>query len=160
MIVGQNGALLRAEPAISTSRNIYWSLRDTAQKPRWEALNRDGKLAKLREIGGRIVRLEQAIPEHHAKIPAGERDLAGHGPIRTLEDEVWLHGKTISNPHAMVSVLTESLQEAQAERDWLLEHICIWIQTRRLERTMSLRAYLEHFSPRVQLDKTHHDGIF
>jgi hypothetical protein len=28
----------------------------------------------------------------------------------------------VSNPHAMVETMTEALAEAQAERDWLLEH--------------------------------------
>ena len=67
--------------------------------------------------------MEQTIREYRAKIPAWDRELSEHGPIRTVEDEVWAWGHMHSNPHAMVDTMTEALQEAYAERDWLLERL-------------------------------------
>jgi hypothetical protein len=44
------------------------------------------------------------------------------GHITRAEDQVWAWMHSVRNPHAMVETMTEALAEAQAERDWLLEH--------------------------------------
>ena len=107
----------------SDAGDLYWSLKDAAKKRAWDALDREGKLAQLRAIGARIGRIEQTIQEYQAKCPAWDPELSEHGPLTTVEDQVWAWMHSESNPHAMVETMTELLAEVQAERDWLLEHI-------------------------------------
>jgi hypothetical protein len=106
----------------SDAGDLYWSLKDAAKKRAWDALDREGKRGQLRAIGARIVRIEQTIQEYQAKCPAWDLKLAEQGPITTAEDQVWAWMHSVSNPHSMVETMTEALAEAQAERDWLLEH--------------------------------------
>jgi hypothetical protein len=107
----------------SDTGDLYWSLADAAKKRGWEALSREGKLATLHEIGGRITTIEGILREYRAKIPAWERELAEHGPISTTEDQVWAWVHAHANPHAMVKTMTKALQDAESERDWLLDHL-------------------------------------
>ena len=111
----------------SDTGDLYWSLKDDAQKRAWSALDREGKLAVLREIGGRMRHMEETIREYRAKIPAWEHEaqtLAARADASgDVRDQVYLEMHLKWPPHAMVKVMTESLQEAQAEHDWLLEHI-------------------------------------
>jgi hypothetical protein len=106
------------------ARDLYFSLADAARTHTWEALDREGKLAVLREIGGRMRSMEQAVREYGAKIPAWEhtaRALAARAEASgDLTDSVRLEMHLRNSPHAMVHVMSQSLQEATAERDWLL----------------------------------------
>jgi hypothetical protein len=109
------------------AEDLYFSLKDAAQKRGWEALDREGKLAVLREIGTRMRYMEQAIREYGAKIPGWEHQamaLAARAEASgDLKDQVYLEVHLRTRPHAMVHVMTERLREVQAERDWLLERL-------------------------------------
>jgi hypothetical protein len=111
----------------SDARDLYWSLHDAAKKRAWEALDREGKLAQLREISTRMGFMEQTIREYRAKIPAWEHEamtLAARAEASgTVEDRVFLEIHLRQPPHATVRVMTESLQGATAERDWLLDRL-------------------------------------
>jgi hypothetical protein len=102
-------------------------LKDVAKKRAWEALSHDAKLAVLHEIGGRMQLMEQTIREYRAKIPAWEHEamtLAARAAASgDLQDRVYVEIHLKQPPHAMVKVMTASLQEAMAERDWLLDHL-------------------------------------
>lgn len=108
----------------SDTRDLYWSLHDTAEKRAWEALDRDGKLAQLHEIAKYLDRTKELIQEWRAKIPAWERQRDERGPGQTDAEaylQEWMD--RFSDPRPMIETLEESLRDREADRDWLLDHI-------------------------------------
>jgi hypothetical protein len=98
---GRPMAWYRASAAYYTARatdthDLYGALRQVAEQQAWLALNREGKLAKLRELGQLIAMGRSALHD-----PLWQDLLQAKG-LKKVEDV---------------------MRDRQADRDWLLAHV-------------------------------------
>jgi hypothetical protein len=106
------------------AHDLYGALCDAQQKHAYEAMSREDKLARLRQISDALTRIAAALVQWRAKVPAWEREQAAQEPARTEgHARVQAYMAGLSDPRPLIATLEEAKRAREAERDWLLEPI-------------------------------------
>jgi hypothetical protein len=106
------------------AHDLYWALSDAHQKGAYEAMSREDKLARLRQIGDALARTAEEITKWRAKVPAWALKQAEQEPAQTEGHALaQAYMASISDPRRMIATLEKVKREQEAERDWLLEQL-------------------------------------
>jgi hypothetical protein len=105
------------------THELYLALCDSNQKRAYEAMSREEKLARLREIGTDLAAVEDEIAKWRAKVPAWEREQAEREPPDPDKAVLQAYLDSFGDPRPMIATLEDLKRGREAERDWLLEYL-------------------------------------
>jgi hypothetical protein len=105
------------------AHKLYLALCDAHRKRAYEAMSREERLTRLREIGAGLAAIEDEIAGWRAKIPAWEREQVEREPTDPDKAVLQAYLDSFGDPRPIVATLEDLKREREAERDWLLEYL-------------------------------------